>query len=294
MSFTKMMKAKYIQIKTIEDIELALKDEDFIKEFSSELLLITEKTIDPLEDDTYVYDPNQATVAGLFIKLYKYFKLILNAYEKCEYDTTILTSRPLYEAFVIMKYLILKGEESQRHYRLVSYKRRFKKLQEFEKLGGFGQVMLEKIKHAMEIDGFSKEDFEQEDNKPKGNGRKWNLDGKNFSEIHKEVEDSSTYPYVYGMLSEVIHSGWGDIRQMHLTWCEGGQAIPKMDFYANNDIRIIVPILSIMIEAIEEFLICKERKKEIMLSEEHKRINKLLQQYIFRNYEESPEEYITG
>ncbi|PHS52818.1 MAG: hypothetical protein COB01_06430 [Lutibacter sp.] len=284
------MKRKYAHIKNVEKLEVELLKSNFIKDFSNELLTLIKKTIDPFEDMGYVYDINQATIAGLYTKLYKHYKLFLRAFNNNEYDTNALLSRPIYEAFVLMKYLILKGEESQKHYRLVSYRRRYKNLKELEGIEGIGQVMIEKLKHAMSIDGFTMSDFEAENSKKKG--RKWELDGKNFSEIHKEVEISETYPYVYGMLSEVLHSGWGDIRQLHLTYCEGKYFIPKMDFYNNNDNRIIAPIFSILIEASEEFLNWAERNKDIENFTELKRINNLTIKYIFKNYETNSDKYL--
>lgn len=231
------MKGKYTDIETVEKLEVELLKSNFINDFSNELLALIKKTIDPFDDEGFVYNINQATIVGLYTKLYKHYKLFLRAYNDNEYETTVLLSRPIYEAFVLMKYLILKGEESQIHYRLVSYRRRYKNLKELEDIDGIGQVMIEKFKYAMSIDGFTINDFKAENSKNKG--RKWELDGKNFSEIHKEVEISETYSYVYGMFSEVIHSGWGDIRQLHLKYCEGDYFIPKMDFYNNNDNRII-------------------------------------------------------
>nr|WP_320119772.1 DUF5677 domain-containing protein [uncultured Marinifilum sp.] len=283
---------KYLNIKTISDIEVALKNENFIIDFSKEVLFILEKTIDPFDDNCYTYNVNQATIAGLLVKQFKYFNLILRAYINKEYDTNCLISRPLYEAFVIMKYLIRKGEESQRHYRLVSYKRRFKQMQDLKNIDGLGDVMLKKIDHALEIDGFSMEDLEGENMKQ--NGRKWELDGKTFFDIHKEVENTETYPYMYGMVSEVIHSGWGDIRQLHLTWCEGDFAVPNIEYYQNNDIRTIVPIVALMIEAIEEFLKWAERENENSIHSEHKRITTLLSEFIYNNYKENPEQYLTN
>lgn len=285
-----LVKEKYGNIETVADLEIALGNHDFFKEFSDELLMIIKLTIDPSIDNTYVYEVNNATVAGLFTKIYKYYLLLLKAHEDGNYETVALISRPLYEAFVIMKYLILKGENSQKHYRLISYRRRYQQMQELRRSGGVGQVMLEKLRYAMEIDAFQLQDFEEEDKKKKG--RKWELDGKNFSEIHKEVEDSRTYAYVYGMISEVVHSGWGDIRQMHLIWDENKLAMPKIEFYQNKDFRIVVPISAIMIDAAEKFLIWHERESEMIFINEHKRINNLFTMLIFKNYKEDPDKYI--
>lgn len=286
------MKGKYTDIDSIDKLEVELNKSNFIIDFSYELLNVIEKTIDPFEDVGYVYDINQATIIGLYTKLFKQFKLFIRAYNDNEYETTALLSRPIYEAFVLMKYLILKGIESQKHYRLVSYRRRYKNYKELLGIEGIGQVMIEKFKYAMSIDGFTMSDFEAEDSKNKG--RKWELDGKNFSEIHREVEISKTYSYVYGMFSEIIHSGWGDIRELHLTHCEGDYFIPKMDFYENNDNRNIAPIFSILIESSEQFLNWSERNKEIEYFAEYKRVNSLLIQYIFKNYETNPEKYLNG
>ncbi len=286
------MKGKYIDINTIEKIEVELLKSEFINDFSNELLTLLKNTIDPFDDEGYVYDINQATIVGLYTKLYKYYKLFLRAFSDKEYETIILLVRPIYEAFVIMKYLILKGKESQIHYRLVSYRRRYKNKKDLERNGVIGQVMIAKFKDAMSIDGFTMSDFEAENSKNKG--RKWELDGKNFSEIHKEVEKSQTYSYVYGMLSEVIHSGWGEVRQLHLTHCEDDFFIPKLDFYDNSDNRIIAPIFSIMIEASEQFLIWAKRDKEMEYFKEQKRVNKLLVQFIFKNYETNSEKYMFG
>jgi len=284
------VKDKYKNIDNVQKIEVELEKTSFLIDFSTELLTLVKKTIDPFEDKCYGYNLNQATIVGLYTKLYKHFKLLTRAFNDKEYETVILLIRPIYEAFVLMKYLILKGEESQKHYRLVSYRRRYKNYKELEKIEGIGQVMIDKFNYAMSIDGFTFSDFEAENSKEKG--RKWELDGKNFSEIHKEVEKPETYSYVYGMISEVIHSGWGDIRQLHLTYCEGDYYIPKLDYYENNDTRIISPIISILIEASEEFLKWSERNDEIQNFTKHKRINKLITQYILKTYENNPEKYL--
>src|SRR5690606_2774285 len=118
-----------------------------------ELLGIIKSTIDPYEEEGYIYNANQATIIGLYTKLYKNFKLFIRAYNENEYEIMALLTRPIYETFVLMKYLILKGVESQKHYRLVSYRRRYKNSKELEGIEGIGQVLIEKFKSAMIIDG---------------------------------------------------------------------------------------------------------------------------------------------
>lgn len=283
------MKEKYGHIKTIADIEVALNQKEFLNEYTREITLIFKLILDPSDKDFYAYPPNQSTIVGLFTKLYKYFLLYIKAHESGLYEAEALLYRPMYEAFVIMKYLILKGDLSQRHYRLVSYRRRFQQRQEIETCGGVGSVMLAKTQKAMEIDDFQIKDFEEE-NKKKGN--KWSLDGKNFSKIHSEVENTNKYPYLYGLFSEIVHGGWGEIRQLHLNWPKRNRATPKLDFYHNDDLRAMTSIFWIMFEAAEKYLIWHNRENEVQLLLKYKQINDLLKQYILKLYEENSDKYI--
>lgn len=287
-----MKNRNYSNIRTNDQIKEELQNPDFFLNFSKEILGLIEKTLDPFEGDCYTYNLNQSTIVGLHTKIFKYVKLMIKSFEEDEYETISLLSRPIYEAFVIMKYLIKKGEKSQRHFRLISYNRRYKNYKELQSIEGIGEVMVDKFQYAMRVDGFELEEFEKENTKEKG--RKWCLDGKNFSEIHKEVEISNTYSYLYGMLSEVVHSGWGEIRQLHLTRYEGGFFIPKMDFYKNVDIRTLTPVLSMIIEGSKLFLEWAERVREIEVFDEYERLNKLISLQILENYKTDPDKYKHG
>lgn len=80
------MNEDYKDIQTVNELEIALNKLDFIHDFSNELLFLIEKTIDPFEEDGYVYSINNATVIGLYTKLYKHFKLFLRAFYDKEYE----------------------------------------------------------------------------------------------------------------------------------------------------------------------------------------------------------------
>ena len=279
----------YSELKTIEQIKLALEDPSFSQSFNIDVLDFCELILDPSEKDAYVYDINQATVVGLYTKMVKYFKLIINAYDRKEYDTIVLFGRPIYEAFVTMKYLIKKGENSQRHFRLVSYRRRYKNYKELSSISGIGEVINAKTDSALVIDGFSIQDLEGENTRK---GRKWELDGKTFSQIHEEVENAKTYAHVYGPLSEVIHSGWGDIRQLHLIACEGDYFIPNLEFYNKMDIRLTNPIVAFMLESSLKFLQWSERIAGIDALKVFKRVNDLITLQMLDTYENEPEKYL--
>lgn len=281
-------------IDNIEKLEVEFQKGDFIGYFSNELIIQLLKTIDPFEEKAYMYPPNDATVVGLFTKIYKHFDLLLKAHNRSENETVFMLCRPIYEAFVIFKYLILHGEDSQKHYRLISYRRRYeilKELEESKEYGEYGKVIVYKIKSAIEEDGFSIKDFEEESSK-KGKGKKWQLDGKTFADIHKEVECSGTYTYIYGLFSDIIHSGWGDIRQLHLLHYERNYYTPKLDINNYDDTRIINPIISILLESVTIFLEWSKREDELNVYDDFKRVNNLISNYIMNKYETNPDNYL--
>jgi len=288
----KYIESKYCEIKTIDDISAALKIDDFFNDYLKELSELTSYIIDPSKEDCISYSINDGTIAGLFVKIVKCHNEIITAYLNKKGDVVMWLSRPLYEAFVLMKYLIMKGKDSQRNYRLVSYRNRFKRLVECKmRNSGIDKVMLTKFSDAIKVDGFLEIDFEREDSQP--TGKKWRLDGKNFSEIHREVENPNIYSYVYGTLSEFIHGGWGEARQFNLRQCSEDKFIAKLEYYDNMEIRFITPTNSIVLEAAAEFLNWSEREDEVVILKEHIRIDNLLNQYILNNYETNHEMYLT-
>jgi len=286
------IESKYCKIKNIDDISDALKTGIFFNNYLKELSELTSYIIDPSKEDCISYCINDGTIAGLFVKIVKCHNEIITAYLNKKGDVVMWLTRPLYEAFVLMKYLIVKGKDSQRNYRLISYRNRYKRFAECKKRNsGIDKVMLTKFNVAIKVDGFSEIDFEREDSQP--TGKKWKLDGKNFNELHREVEDQNSYSYVYGTLSEFIHSGWGEVRQFSLTQYSEDKFIAKLEYYDNMEIRFITPTNSIVLEAAAEFLNWSEREDEVIILKEHIRIDNLLNQYILNNYETNHEMYLT-
>lgn len=285
------MDDRYSQIQTIENISEVLKNEDFLNTYFDEISQLMNFILDPSEVEYVTYDINGATVMGLFVKISKCYNEIISSLTNNKGDVLIWLFRPLYEAFVLLKYLILKGEDSQRHYRLVSYKNRFKILDECKRRNnGLDKVMLTKFYNAIKIDGFSEIDFEKEE--AKKNQKKWKLDGKSFYEIHKEVESPENYSYVYGFLSEITHSSWSEIRQFELEQNTDGRFFAKLTYNDKVD-RIVFSIIDIVLDIAAKFLNWSNREKEIVLLSEHIRISNLLNDYVLNNYETNHEMYLT-
>jgi len=112
--------------------------------------------------------------------------------------------RPLYESFIILKYLIRNGETSQKNFRLVSYKARFDNLKiirkEDEQDHPLIKQQLLKLSAKLLEDGFTIQDLENEDLKKD----RWKLDGKSFWKIHSEVDFAKMYSFIYGVGSDAI------------------------------------------------------------------------------------------
>jgi len=284
------METKYSRIINKEEIEKYINTTDFISMFCNDIKSKCKSVLDPFKDHTFTYDIDESTIIGLYTKLYKYSTIALEAYGSKNYDLITLLSRPSYEVLVLIKYLILRGKESQRHYRLVSYRRRFKNYELQKEYEGIGDVLRNKTEYALSVDGFTFEDLERENKKTKG--RKWALDGKTFQQIHNEVEIQETYSHVYGPMSETIHSGWGDIRQLHLTHCEGDFFVPNIEFYNKTDLRLLNPILAFMLEGGESILKWNKRSEELPMICELTRVNNLMTEYILEIYITDPDNYL--
>lgn len=200
------------------------------------------------------YDINEATIVGLITKVVKYYNEALNYYETDKLDILGLFTRPIYESFILIKYLTLNGSSSQKNFRLVSYNSRYKnykKLIHSENIDSpIIQRQLIKLLSKLNFDDFTIEDLELEDKK--NNKQKWKIDGKTFWDIHNEVDNSYLYSFMYGGGSDFIHGNWQEIMDFHLT--RKGKGYIGFFNFEKCDCRIIVALNGIILEAIREFL----------------------------------------
>lgn len=69
------------QYDSLEAIQSRFQDRSgIIKELGSITVLCSKKIIDPDPDNFILYDPDDATVVGLFVKLHKGLKVLLSAH----------------------------------------------------------------------------------------------------------------------------------------------------------------------------------------------------------------------
>lgn len=229
---------------------------EFIIKFSKdlgELIDLLSRVLNHEKHPNY-YSLNESTIVGSITRIVKFYQEYVKYHELNKLEIQSLFARPMYESFIITKYLIKNGTESQRNFRLVSYRARyqnFKKLMELDdNEHPIIKRQLMKLETKLEVDGFTIEDLELEDNKR--NNKKWKLDGKSFWKIHSEVDNEDLYSFIYGVGSDAVHGNWQEIFDFHLTRKKNGY----FGFlnYEKCDCRVIVPMNSIVIESLLEFM----------------------------------------
>lgn len=198
------------------------------------------------------YTLNESTVVGSLTRIIKLYKELISNFEENKLEIVTLFARPLYESFIILKYLIRNGNESQKNFRLISYKSRYENFkllsQEIDQTHPIIQRQLLKLNRKLQEDGLNIEDLETENNKKNS----WKLDGKSFWKIHSEVDFKEMYSFIYGTGSDAIHGNWQEIMDFHLT--KKGNGYFSFLNYEKCDCRVIVPISTIIIESLLEFL----------------------------------------
>ena len=145
-----------------------------------------------------------------------------------------------------MRYLIREGKSAQRDYRLKSYKNRYKMYEKYNRKGnGVTDVFLYKFLEDIKVEGFTIQDFEAI--------KSWKaFGGKSFENLMKEFESAELYLPSYALVSDSIHSDWGDIRQLHLQELDGKFAV-KIEPEKYHG-RVILSCVYLHLQALENFL----------------------------------------
>lgn len=282
------MVTPFSKFRNIEDIApLMDKDEKLLYPLVDNTIFVLNKIIDPYEDQVILLGNNDATVVGLFIKQFKLFKDLYNAYKSGNTHLCMILNRIIYEAFIKMKSLIAHGIEAQKDYRLYSFKNRYNFYKETkDKKDGYSLVRNKKFLLDLEEEGFTLDDLKN---------LKRSFGGKNMSQLIEEIDGKGLYNSLYAMMSDTIHSDWGETRQMYLQKNEDNMYFPK---YEKEEIhgRILVPVVQIIISSTESFI--KWRKyneyngffQPLLL--EMKRMFYLLGEYYMHIYMTTPQKYM--
>lgn len=182
---------------------------------------------------------NDAPVLGLLVRVAKLMKEVRAYYEKDNAEIISILERPLIEASVIATYLLRHGPEAILDYRKCSYKDRLRILRDLEAGSPFfdtkpGQRLLKSVQEKLNVEGFSKDDFDDQKK------NRWKLQGKTFYDIFAEIEHKDLYASTYGMMSESIHGSWNESLDWCLTNEPDGTYKPNLFSYP-ADVRFLAP-----------------------------------------------------
>lgn len=186
-----------------------------------------------------------APILGLLVRIAKLLKEVVAYYERDNADIISILERPIVEATTIATFLMRHGPDVILDYRKCSYKDRLRILRDLEGGSEFfntksGQRLLKSVREKMDIEGFSKDDFDEQKK------NRWRLQGRSFYDIFAEIEHADLYAATYGMMSESIHGSWNESLDWCLTRQQDGTYKPNLFSYP-ADIRFLVPALDFTI-----------------------------------------------
>lgn len=187
------------------------------------------------------YSLNDAPILGLLVRSWKLFKEIVRYYEEDNAETVGVLERPLLEAVILARFLMISDESVIEDYRKCSYKDRLQLVQELREGSAFtktkaGKRLVHSVLHKLAQEGLTEADFAEQKR------RKWKLQGKTFRDIFRIVEHDALYPATYGMLSESIHGSWNDSLDFDLSRHDDG-TFSAYPFFQSADIRFVTPLL---------------------------------------------------
>jgi hypothetical protein len=191
------------------------------------------------------FSMDDAPILGLLVRIAKLLGEVVGYYERDKADIISILERPILEAATIATFLMLHGPNVILDYRKCSYKDRLRILRDLEGGSKFlntkaGQRLLKSVREKMDIEGFSKDDFDEQKK------NRWRLQGRSFYDIFAEVEHAELYAATYGIMSESIHGSWNESLDWCLTRQQDGTYKPNLVSYP-ADVRFLVPTLNFTI-----------------------------------------------
>lgn len=280
----------FSKFQTVEDIRLFLEDrESVIIPVCDNTLFVMRKILDPRKDEFLTFGPDDATVVGIMVKIYKLTEAIVDAYKNNKLELICIYSRLIFEAYIKMRYLIDNGVKSQREYRLSSYKGRLEMYNEHLKNPNpVSEVMVRKFLSDIKEEGITINEIESAPKKAFG--------GKNFRQILKEVGAEELYTSQYSILSDSIHSDWGETRQLYMYVKDGRYAAKIDDEIAHY--RTVIPNIHTALTATKDYISWAsdlgytELKAFYGLVCEFIRVVRLISKSFIEVYQNTPETYM--
>ena len=187
------------------------------------------------------YSLDDAPIIGLLVRIWKLLKETIRYHTEDNAEFLAIFQRTLLETAVTATYLLKHDAAVLEDYRKCSYKDRLRILQDVKNGSAYsktkaGQRLVRSVEKKMSLEGFSENDFSQQ------NKNRWKLQGKSFFDIFKELYPEEMYKCSFGMMSESVHCSWND----SMDWClqrNDDDTFSIYPFYYPADIRFITPLL---------------------------------------------------
>lgn len=232
-------------------------DEAFIKEGPSSVEALNKFALTFYKDVAEIYDCitriknidrnprgfslHDAPILGLLVRIWKLLKEVIRYYEEDNADIICILERPLIEAAVVARYLMVSDQSVVEDYRKCSYKDRLRLLRDLEVGSAFyktkaGQRLIKSVQEKMDFEKLTVQDFEVQKK------NRWKIQGKRFYDIFAEMEHADLYAATYGMMSESIHGSWNESMDFCLNKNDDG-TFSTCPFPRAADIRFVSPTL---------------------------------------------------
>jgi hypothetical protein len=222
------------------------------------VLTIGTLTEDESKNPNKGFDLSDAVIIGHLVRIYKLYDQLSFFVANNKGEISSIFSRLLFETFVTLKYLIIKGESSINNYIKVSFKSTIKQY-----------AYIKELESQRELIEIEKRIVRKVDNRLKNvglnadeliNNNAWRLDGLTFKgiiEFLKKNDNSKfnwdlAYNFIFGSMSSSVHGTWYDIEINHLEK-KNGKYLPKYT-YAKVDPRYILSDSFMAIESCIAFL----------------------------------------
>ena len=198
------------------------------------------------------YTKHKAIIVGHMVRITKLYEGALIHISQRQFELAVIFFRLIFETTIRAEYLIKSKSKrkSCRSFILSSYRSDRETLQDLNteaKKGPLNQVgerIRRKIKSRLRNDRISQTELMS--------NTIWNVDGKNFRDMMKELGYERWYSYIFGGMSHHIHGDWYEISLYHL-YREGRYYTPNLNF-ADSDPRLTCSLTHICLATLLTYL----------------------------------------
>ena len=196
------------------------------------------------------YTKRHAILVGLLIRLGKLYDCLLDNICKKRAEIVLILRRLISETKTKMEYLMKSKSSSYRSFVISSLRAEKETLQDMKTkkkqrpLLPIEKRMMRSVKKAIKEAGISQKEL--------FTIRQWNLDGKDFRAILRDMGQEKDYLYLYRTPSHVIHGDWADLLRHHLRK-KGRFYRPHLD-YNIPDPRLLAPVSMMLLKFILRYI----------------------------------------